>query len=140
MTLVACALAAICPAVVYGEEKEGVQARAAALETAGAFSNDGFKIRDGHWITTISPDQPKLIQVNLFAGNHYWFTAAATEGAKQIHVSLFDELGKPVPTEPYQNENRSAAGYAPKASGPYYVRVEETEGTPATFCLLYSYK
>jgi len=117
-----------------------IQARAAALEVAGAFSNDGFKIRDGHWVNSIAPGNSRLIQVNLYAGNQYWFIVAASEGAKRIALTVFDETGNPVSTEPYENNARSAAGFSPKASGSYYVRIEELEGTPATFCLLYSYK
>ena len=117
-----------------------VQARASALEVAGAFSHDGFKIRDGRWQGSLALKEAKLIQVNLYAGNQYWFVAAATDGAKRIAISVYDETGAPVTTEPYENKAQSAAGFAPKASGPYYVRIEELEGTPSTFCLIYSYK
>ena len=117
-----------------------VAARAEALEVAGAFSNDGFKIRDGHWVAEIAVSQPKVIQVNLFAGNQYWFIAAASEKAKKIAVSIFNEKGEPLLSEPYSNARQSAAGFAPETSGPYYVQVEETDGEPATFCFLYSYK
>ncbi len=117
-----------------------VAARASALEVAGAFSNDGFKIRDGHWTGAIKLKEPKVIQVNLYAGNQYWFIAAATEEAKSVQVAVYDETGKPVEWEPYYNERQSAAGFSPSASGPYYVSVEATEGDPATFCLIYSYK
>ena len=117
-----------------------VQTRASALEVAGAFSNEGFKIRDGHWFTTLAPKESKIIQVNLYAGNQYWFIAAATGEAKKLAVTVFDENGKPVSTKPYENNAQAAAGFAPDASGPYYVRVDELEGEPASCCLLYSYK
>ncbi len=67
-----------------------------ALELAGAFSNDGFKLRDGHWSGTLAPDESKLIAVNLYAGNEYWFSAGATEKAKKLAVDVFDETGAPV--------------------------------------------
>ena len=117
-----------------------VQTRSAALEVAGAFSNDGFKIRDGHWWNTISPKEPKVIQVNLYAGNQYWFVAAASPEAKRLTVTVYDETGKPMPIEPYLQANQAAAGFSPTVSGPYYIRISEPEGEPATFCLLYSYK
>ena len=34
---------------VRAETDAEVRARKDALDVAGAFSNDGFKIRDGHW-------------------------------------------------------------------------------------------
>ena len=34
---------------VRAETDAEVQARKDALDVAGAFANDGFKIRDGHW-------------------------------------------------------------------------------------------
>ena len=117
-----------------------VKARASALEVAGAFSNDGFKIRDGHAFGKIAPKEPKFIQVNLFSGNQYWFIAAASPPAKRIAVTLFDEKGKFVPTEPYESNAQAAAGFSPQVSGPYIVRVEELSGDPANFCFLYSYK
>lgn len=117
-----------------------VQARASALEVAGAFSNEGFKIRDGHWSGSLVPKAAKILQVNLYAGNQYWFIAAASPEAKRLSVTLYDETGKAIASEPYENNAQAAAGFWPKASGPYYVRVEELEGEPASFCLLYSYK
>lgn len=117
-----------------------VKARASALEVAGAFSNDGFKSRDGHTFVTVSSKEPKFIQVNLYSGNQYWFIAAAGGAAKRIAVSVFDEKGKPVPTEPYENAAQAAAGFSPQTSGPYIIRIQELEGDPATVCLLYSYK
>ena len=119
---------------------EEVAARKVALDLAGAFSNDGFKLRDGHWVATVAPGKPAVVQVNLFAGNQYWFSLGATDQAKKVVVSVFDETGKPMPYEPYQEGASAAAGFAPDASGPYLVRVESLEGAPAAFCLLYSYK
>lgn len=116
------------------------ECRASALEVAGAFTNDGFKIRDGHFFNTIAPNSPSLVQVNLYAGNQYWFVAAATEPAKKLTISLYDEAGKPVAYEPYTDEGKAAAGFAPTISGPYYVLVQEESGSEATFCLIYCYK
>jgi hypothetical protein len=117
-----------------------VDARRVAMELAGAFSNDGFKLRDGCWQGRLEPKQAKIIQVNLYAGNQYWFSLGATPGLKKITVSVYDETGKPMPSEPYADEDKVAAGFAPETSGPYYVRIEAQEGAPASFCLLYSYK
>jgi hypothetical protein len=117
-----------------------VAARKTALDIAGAFSNDGFKLRDGHWFGVLRPSEHALIQVNLYAGNQYWFSVGATDGAKKIAIAIFDETGRPVHSEPYQEGPKAAAGFSPSASGPYFVRIEELEGEPATFCLLYSYK
>jgi hypothetical protein len=119
---------------------EEVEARNRALTLAGAFSNDGFKIRDGHWVGTIKIGESKLIQVNLYAGNEYWFSVAATDQAKRLVVTVFDEAGQPMKSEPYQEGYTAAAGFSPDASGPYYIKVAQLEGDPAAFCLLYSYK
>lgn len=119
---------------------EEVEARSRALTLAGAFSNDGFKIRDGHWVGTIKKGESKIIQVNLYAGNEYWFSVAATDQAKKLVVNVFDETGQPLKSEPYQEGFTAAAGFSPDASGPYFIKVEQLEGEPAAFCLLYSYK
>lgn len=125
---------------VFAATDAEVEARRAALDLAGAFSNEGFKIRDGCWQGKLEPKHAKIIQVNLYAGNEYWFTLGATGAAKGLQISVHDEAGKPLPIEPFADEGRTAAGFAPKASGPYYVRIEAQEGAPGSFCLLYSYK
>ncbi len=117
-----------------------VQARKAALDLAGAFSNDGFKIRDGHWCGTVKPHDHALVAVNLYAGNHYWFSVGATEPAKKIAVSVYDETGKQVTTEGYNAGEKAAAGFSPTNSGQYFVSVDLVEGQAGSFCLIYSYK
>jgi len=115
-------------------------ARKVALEVAGAFSNDGFKIRDGSWSGRCEIGKSRVIQVNLYAGNQYWFTVGATETAKKIAVTLYDELGQSLPTLPYQSPTTVAAGFAATTSGPYYIKIALLEGTAATFSLIYSYR
>ena len=117
-----------------------VSARSKALELAGAFSNDGYKIRDGYWSGEIEPGRPQFLEVNLFAGNEYWFSAAATPPARKISVAVFDDTGKPVDYQVYEDGPVAAAGFLPTVSGRYFVKLTEVEGEKAQFCLLYSYK
>jgi hypothetical protein len=123
-----------------GDTDAEVQARKDALDVAAAFSNDGFKIRDGHWCGIVKPHDHSLVAVNLYAGNEYWFSAGVTEPAKKIAVSVYDETGKQVTTETYDNGNKAAAGFAPLNSGQYFVSVDLLEGEAGSFCLVYSYK
>src|SRR5256714_13394216 len=122
------------------ESDAEVAARRAALDLAGAFSNEGFKMRDGHWSGTIKPKDHALIAVNLYAGNQYWFSVGATEPAKKIAVSVYDETGKLVQTESYNEGDKAAAGFSPTSSGQYYVMVDLVEGNEGSVCLVYSYK
>ena len=117
-----------------------VDARRIALDLAGAFANDGFKLRDGVVLGSLEVGKPKIVQVNLYAGNEYWFSLAGAGEAKKVAVSVFDETGKLIETEPYQEGATAAAGFSPGASGPYFVKVELVEGKTAAFCLIYSYK
>jgi hypothetical protein len=117
-----------------------VTARRVALDVAGAFTNDGFKLRDGTWTGVVEPGKMKIIQVNLYAGNQYWFTVGAAPAAKKLKVTVYDEMGKPMEAEPYQDASVAAAGFSPQTSGPYYVKITELDGTKAAFCLIYSYK
>lgn len=117
-----------------------VQARKAALDVAGAFTNEGFKIRDGHWCGTIKPHDHTLVAVNLYAGNQYWFSAGVTEPARKIAVSVYDEAGKQVTTEAYNAGEKAAAGFSPANSGQYFVSIDLVEGQEGSFCLVYSYK
>ena len=131
------------PAVAAPEAEkttDEVTARRAALDVAGAWTNDGFKLRDGHYSSTVKVGEPKFIRVNLYAGNQYWFTLAGTDKAKKVAVQVFDEGGKPVEFEAFLDGARAAAGFAPKASGPYLLKLEELEGEPSAIALVYSYR
>jgi hypothetical protein len=132
----------LCAAVpsLRAETDEEVEAHKLVLDLTGAFSNEGFKLRDGHWAGTIKPAERALIAVNLYAGNQYWFSAAANTKAKKISVDLYDEGGKPLVTESYNEGEKASAGYSPTTSGQYFVAVSLLEGEPTTFCLVYSYK
>jgi hypothetical protein len=124
----------------FAEMDDQVAARSDVIDLAGAFQNDGFKIRDGNFFGQVSKDHSEVIAVNLYSGNAYWFTASTTKKADKLKVSVFDDSGKPVTYLPYQSGPRAAAGFSPDASGLYYVKVALEEGQPATFCLIYSYK
>src|SRR5437879_2533117 len=125
---------------VHAQTDAEVEARKDALDVAAAFSNDGFKIRDGHWCGIVKPHDHSLVAVNLYAGNQYWFSVGATEPAKKVAVSVYDETGKQVTTESYDNGEKAAAGFTPSSSGQYFVSVDLLEGGEGSFCLVYSYK
>ena len=133
-------LASALPCSLKASTDDEVEARRVVQELAGAFANDGFKLRDGCWIAPIQTSAPKLIQVNLYAGNQYWFCAGATPQAKKLLLTVFDENGKAMEVNNYQNGQTAAAGFSPELSGSYYVRIQEMEGERASFCLIYTYK
>ena len=117
-----------------------VQAHKMVLDLAGAFSNEGFKMRDGHWTGPLKEKENALVAVNLYAGNQYWFSVGAVEPAKKIEVAVYDETGNRVTTENYNEGEKAAAGFSPTSSGQYYVSVGLIDGGESTFCLVYSYK
>lgn len=122
------------------ESDKEVQAHRAVLDLAGAFSNDGFKIRDGHWSGMLKPKENAVVAVNLYAGNQYWFAVGAIEPAKKVDVAVYDETGKLVETESFQDGLRAAAGFSPTTSGQYFVSINLIEGDESAYCLVYSYK
>ena len=132
---------ALSAAVVLRADTDAeVSARKDALELAGAFGNDGFKIRDGHSCGVLKPHQHALIAVNLYAGNQYWFSVGTAEPLKKVAVSVYDESGKQMSTENFSNGDKAAAGFAPENSGQYFVSVDSAEDQEGSFCLVYSYK
>ena len=135
---IATALAFLHSAVA--ETDQEVAAREVALDLAGAFSNDGFKLRDGHWTGVLAPNESKVLAISLYAGNQYWFSAGATEKAKKVSVAVFDETGAPVETEKYDSGTKAAAGFSVSSSGQYLIRVRLEEGETAGVCFVYSYK
>ena len=133
-------LALISTLPVLAESDKEVEAHKIVLDLAGAFSNDGFKMRDGHWSGMLKPNEHALIAVNLYAGNQYWFSVGATEPAKKIEVVVYDETGKLMTTESYNEVERAAAGFSPISSGQYYISIGLLDGGDSAFCLIYSYK
>ncbi len=130
---------ALCSARAEETDSE-VEARKMALDLAGAFANDGFKLRDGHWSGAINQGENAVVAVNLYAGNQYWFSVGASGGAKNVTVQLYDENGKPVATDDYDEEDKAAAGFSPDVSGQYFVGINSAESAAKSFCLVYSYK
>jgi hypothetical protein len=127
-------------AVGRAESDKEVEAHKAVLDLAGAFSNDGFKMRDGHWSGSLKTNEHALVAVNLYAGKQYWFSVGAVDPAKKIEISVYDETGHAVQTENYNEGERAAAGFSPTTSGQYYVSIGLLEGGESSFCLIYSYK
>lgn len=132
--------ASLLSAQEVADSRDRSTARSKVLDLAGAFANDGFKIRDGYWSGVLEKGKPQILEVNLFAGNAYWFSTAAPAPAKKLSITLFDENGRPVEGKTYQEGATAAAGLIADASGRYFVRIELVEGDKADFCLVYSYK
>jgi len=124
----------------WADTDREVQAHKVVLDLAGAFSNEGFKMRDGHWTGTLKQKENALVAVNLYAGNQYWFSVGVVEPAKKIDVTVYDETVNRVQTETYTDGEKAVAGFTPNSSGQYYVSVSLLEGGDSTYCLVYSYK
>jgi hypothetical protein len=139
LTIACLALLAVAAPLRADTDRE-VQAHKVVLDLAGAFSNEGFKMRDGHWIGDLKQKENALVAVNLYAGNQYWFSVGAVDPAKKIDVAVYDESGNRVTTEMYNDGEKAAAGFTPTSSGQYYVSVNLAEGGDSTYCLVYSYK
>jgi hypothetical protein len=124
------------------------EARRMALELAGAFQNDGFRVRDGEWGGTLTKGDARFLRLTLFAGESYWVIAATPTQGATLRVTLYDAQGKALKTEQWKDEShgigsRCAVGVAPDQSGKYFASVEliETSGDlPAEFSLIYAYK
>jgi len=139
LTILCVALLVVGRQVSADTDRE-VQAHKTVLDLAGAFSNEGFKMRDGHWTGALKQKENALVAVNLYAGNQYWFSVGAVEPAKKIDVAVYDETGNRVQTQSYNDGERAAAGFSPTNSGQYYVSVSLVEGEDSTYCFVYSYK
>jgi hypothetical protein len=138
--LTVCCVALGLSGSVRAETDREVEAHKLVLDLAGAFSNEGFKMRDGHWTGPVKQNENALVAVNLYAGNQYWFSVGVVEPAKKIQLAVYDETGQRVTTEMYNDGDKAAAGFSPTSSGQYYVSVGLSEGSESTYCLVYSYK
>ena len=133
-------LATVIALPALAETDQEVAAREQALDVAGAFSNDGFKIRDGHWSGSFVGHEKKIFAVNLYAGNQYWFSVGTTGATKNLTVDIFNETGASVASDKFHADGKAAAGFSAANSGQFYVRVGLEEDAPAAVCFVYSYK
>jgi len=130
------------PAPKPAADSSGAEAlaRSSALELAGAFSNDGYKIRDGFYFGELAPGKSVVVEVNLFAGNEYWFCAAANAPARKLGVKVYDEKGALVEQQYYAEGAKAASGIVAAESGRYLVKVTLAEGEKSPVCFIYCYK
>ncbi|MBU3664738.1 MAG: hypothetical protein FGM15_02500 [Chthoniobacterales bacterium] len=121
------------------EDKEP-SLRARVLEFSGGLCNEGFKVRDGFWSTRLDGGAPARLAVNLFAGNRYWFCAAAPERVSGMKITLFDPRGEEVKVSEHRGPGVAAAGMTAVATGRYVVQVESPGGAAEDICLVYLFK
>jgi len=126
-----------------------VDSKRYALDLLGGLVNRGFRVRDEVWEVSLSPKKLELLQLTLFAGNQYWFAAAASAPAQRLKLALYDSEGNPVALDLWKDDHaipgaRMAGGLIVNRSGNYYVGLElleeeESRGVvPAS--LVYAYQ
>lgn len=142
LSLLAAALLALPCALPAQEPTDGeTEARIVALDIAGAFSNDGYKIRDGVFTGSFEPKaKARLVMVSLYAGNQYFFSLGVDKADVKMELAVYDESGKKVSGDVFQDGSKTAVGFNPTISGSYFVSLRLAEGGPTSYCLLYSYK
>jgi len=107
---------------------------------AGALGNDGFKARDGCWGGQLEGGARRLA-IHLFAGNQYWFCAAAAPEDANLTISVAGPSGESLAAETHHQPGSVAVGVTAKATGQYFVEVARgPSGAAREFCLLYLFK
>ena len=114
--------------------------RARALEFAGALANDGFNVRDGFWSARPSSAPSRLLAVNLFAGNRYWFCVAGSPGGGSPKLAIYDPQGNPLEVQYRGEHSLAAAGATAPVTGEYFVEVASPDGPLGEFCLLFLFQ
>jgi hypothetical protein len=110
------------------------------LELAAGNEGEGYQVHDGFWSGTLTKAEPILLEVYLFAGNDYRFSAANVDALSQLRLSIFDAWGYPAGQEYSGDFSCSTAGISVIRSGRYFIRLVMTEGDKADTCMVYSYK
>lgn len=114
--------------------------RARALEFAGAMANEGFNVRDGFWSATPTSAHSRLLAVNLFAGNRYWFCVATAPGSGIPKLAVYDPQGNPLELISRGAQGLAAAGATAGVTGQYFVEVTSSGGPLGEFCLVYLFQ
>ena len=114
--------------------------RSLALELAAGNVGEGYQVHDGFWSGTLTKAEPILLEVYLFAGNDYRFSAANLDTFSQLTLSIFDTWGYPAGQKYSGDSSCSTAGISVIRSGRYFIQLVMTEGDKADTCMVYSYK
>ena len=114
--------------------------RSLALELAAGNVGEGYQVHDGFWSGTLTKAEQILLEVYLFAGNDYRFSAANLDAFSQLTLSIFDTWGYPAGQKYSGDSSCSTAGISVIRSGRYFIRLVMTEGDKADTCMVYSYK
>lgn len=114
--------------------------RSRALENIRPFRGEGYQLRDGYWTGLLKHGTPLILDLHLFAGNDYWFSAANCDASTRLKLSLFDAKGQPAGSVPLAEPSRATAAISVARSGRYFLRLELTEGDKAETSMVYSYK
>jgi hypothetical protein len=114
--------------------------RSRALENIRPFRGEGYQLRDGYWTGVLKRSQPVILDLHLFSGNNYWFSAANCDASTRLKLSLFDAKGQPAGSVPLAEPSRATAAISVARSGRYFLRLEMTEGDKAETSMVYSYK
>jgi hypothetical protein len=114
--------------------------RSLALELASGNEGEGYQVHDGFWSGALAAGESVLLEVYLFAGNDYRFSAANLDPLSQLRLSIFDNSGYPVGQEFPGGPSSSTAGISVFRSGRYFIRLAMSEGDKADTCMVYSYK
>lgn len=114
--------------------------RSRALENIRPFRGEGYQLRDGYWTGLLKRGQALILDLHLFSGNDYWFSAANCDPSTRLKLSLFDAKGRPAGSDPVAEPARATAAISVARSGRYFIRLEMTEGDKAETSMVYSYK
>lgn len=117
-----------------------VAARARVMDLVGAFSNDGFRIRDGHWTGMVAGKFPVVLTVNLYQGNQYWFCVAVEKEDSTVQIDVFDEKGEKVEGKYIKDGGRAAVGIDAGFSGQYFVKIHSGSDAAEPCAFVYCYK
>lgn len=135
-----CAWAQIPPASTSAEKSGSPDLRPRIHDLAGMLGNEGFKLRDGAWSGSLQGTKPQRLDVNLFAGNQYWFCAATSASGETPDLVLRDPSGQPVEMVRLAKDGIAAAGVTAAATGRYILEVKGPSTGTREFCLLYLFK
>ena len=114
--------------------------RSRALENIRPFRSEGYHVRDGYWTGVLKRGEPLILDLHLFSGNDYWFSAANCDESTILQLSLFDSKGNPAGSAPVAEAGRATSAISVVRSGRYFLRLEMTTGDKAETSMVYSYK
>ena len=134
----------VLPSAIFASvDPTTVYARAWAVLAAEPYVKRGFHVREDYWPGELASGEKKVVRLQLFKGNEYWFWLGTEVDRAKVSVHIYNSDGE-LAEQPdsWAKDHLAAAHIIPKTTGSYFiiVSVEESPAARTHYALAYGFR